>query len=213
MDCKTLTVPFVADPDWVRQYGDPSHKIACDNGWAGLRAGVDASFVISYNNDAVQIIFTTKGAPLICNHFANQEAVCQDSCVEFFVQPPGDGRYINFEFNILGYVNASRRYGRADAEHLTADEIASIKRETVYRADEPFEFYDLEDDTWILTVTIPWRLIGVVPEPGMVLKANFQVCSDAARPPYYLSWSPIATEKPDFHRPEFFGEIILGDPS
>ncbi|MBO7233161.1 MAG: hypothetical protein J6V16_08435, partial [Bacteroidales bacterium] len=25
--------------------------------------------------------------------------------------------------------------------------------------------------------------------------------------PHYLSWQPINTEKPDFHRPEFFGTL------
>ena len=25
--------------------------------------------------------------------------------------------------------------------------------------------------------------------------------------PHYLSWMPIDTPKPDFHRPEFFGKI------
>lgn len=213
MDFKTLIVPFVANPDWIRQYNDLSHKIACDNGWAGMRRGVDASFVISYNNDAIQVIFTTKGAPLICNHLANQEAVSEDSCVEFFIQPIEGGEYFNFEFNILGYVKASHRTDRANSTRLEPADIARIKREPVYHADEPFVFENLEDDTWILTVSIPWSLIGVTPEPGMKFRANFQACCSAANPPYYLSWSPIVTEKPDFHRPEFFGEIILADHS
>ncbi|MDE5921249.1 MAG: hypothetical protein K2G82_06535, partial [Paramuribaculum sp.] len=27
--------------------------------------------------------------------------------------------------------------------------------------------------------------------------------------PHYLSWAPITTPQPDFHRPEFFGNITL----
>ena len=30
--------------------------------------------------------------------------------------------------------------------------------------------------------------------------------------PHYLSWNPIETPKPDFHRPEFFGELKLQEP-
>ena len=26
---------------------------------------------------------------------------------------------------------------------------------------------------------------------------------------HFLSWRPIRTEKPDFHRPEFFGEVTF----
>ncbi|MDE6449753.1 MAG: hypothetical protein K2L41_06690, partial [Muribaculaceae bacterium] len=34
-------------------------------------------------------------------------------------------------------------------------------------------------------------------------------CASAIESPYYLSWSPIDTPRPDFHRPEFFGYLIL----
>ncbi len=211
MEAKTLTVPYVADPDWTKSYALlPAHKIECRNGWLGTRDGVEASFIPCYNDEFLQIIFTTKGAPLICNHLAHQSAVCADSCVEFFVMTAEDGVYINFEFNILGYVNASRRTGRTDAKHLSAEEIALIHREPTYRSDSPFVFDDLEDDSWIITVDIPWSLLGIKPEPGTVLRGNFQACSDDANPPYYLTWSPIDTPEPDYHRPEFFGEIILG---
>ena len=55
------------------------------------------------------------------------------------------------------------------------------------------------------------RLIGVDPENlPHSLRANFYKCGDKTAHPHYLSWSPIHTEKPDFHRPEFFGELILG---
>src|SRR5688572_16360107 len=35
-------------------------------------------------------------------HTAYQDAVCQDSCVEFFVQPKPEGGYFNFELNCGG---------------------------------------------------------------------------------------------------------------
>ena len=38
-----------------------------------------------------------------------------------------------------------------------------------------------------------------------VLKANFYKCGDKLSVPHYLSWNPVTTEKPDFHRPEYFG--------
>lgn len=211
METKTLEIPYVENPDWIKLYSTlPSHQINCRNNWTGTRDGVDVSFIPSYNDEGIQITFTTKGAPLICNHMSNQSAVCADSCVEFFIMTNEEGVYINFEFNILGYVNASRRTGRNNSTPLLPDEIAMIKREPTYHADGPFVFEDLEDDTWIITVNIPWALIGITPEPGMTLRGNFQACSDDATPPYYQTWSPIETPQPDYHRPEFFGNIILG---
>ena len=32
-------------------------------------------------------------------------------------------------------------------------------------------------------------------------------CGDDLTVPHFLSWNPIKTEKPDFHRPEFFGTV------
>jgi len=36
-------------------------------------------------------------------------------------------------------------------------------------------------------------------------KANFFKCGDDTQQPHFLSWQPIDTPRPDFHRPEFFG--------
>ena len=39
------------------------------------------------------------------------------------------------------------------------------------------------------------------------MRANFYKCGDKTLQPHFLSWSPIHSEKPDFHRPEDFGII------
>ena len=57
-----------------------------------------------------------------------------------FIQPIEGGEYFNFEFNILGYVKASHRIDRANSTRLEPADIARIKREPVYHADEPFVF-------------------------------------------------------------------------
>ena len=57
---------------------------------------------------------------------------------------------------------------------------------------------------------IPFRLIGI--DAGHLparIRANFYKCGDKTAHPHFLSWSPVSTEKPDFHRPEFFGELYL----
>ena len=64
--------------------------------------------------------------------------------------------------------------------------------------------------TWDVAMIIPLDLIGVNPESlPDTLKANFYKCGDLTSHPHYLSWSPIGTPKPDFHRPEYFGELII----
>ena len=63
---------------------------------------------------------------------------------------------------------------------------------------------------WELLAVIPFDLIGVDPiRLPEKIYANFYKCADATALPHYLSWSPIDTPAPDFHRPEFFGELYL----
>ena len=64
--------------------------------------------------------------------------------------------------------------------------------------------------TWNLLVVIPLDLIGVEYKgEALKMRGNFYKCASAASQPHYLSWNPIDTPAPDFHRPEFFGDIIL----
>jgi hypothetical protein len=42
---------------------------------------------------------------------------------------------------------------------------------------------------------------------GVTLRGNLYKCADKSKTPHYLSAFPIETEKPDFHRPEFFQEF------
>lgn len=63
---------------------------------------------------------------------------------------------------------------------------------------------------WELTVKIPFTLMGLDPNnlPEKI-RGNFYKCADGTDSPHYVSWSPIKTEKPNFHCPEFFGELIF----
>jgi hypothetical protein len=42
---------------------------------------------------------------------------------------------------------------------------------------------------------------------GLTLRGNLYKCADKSKTPHYLSAFPVETEKPDFHRPEFFHEF------
>ena len=36
-------------------------------------------------------------------------------------------------------------------------------------------------------------------------RANFYKCGDNTTKKHYLTWNPVKTKNPDFHRPEYFG--------
>ncbi len=143
---------------------------------------------------------------------ADQEAVWEDSCVEFFISAadssPGETAvYRNFEFNALGYCFAA--FGnKQKREPLAACDLERILRKPSLNKqnlpDEKAEF------NWKLTVAIPLDLLGI--EPGSIFRANFYKCGDLTRIPHFLSWNSINSDSPDFHLPQFFGqaELVVG---
>ena len=46
---------------------------------------------------------------------------------------------------------------------------------------------------------------------GVEARMNLFKCGDELSHPHFLSWQPIRTEKPDFHRPEFFAQVRFGE--
>ena len=58
-----------------------------------------------------------------------------------------------------------------------------------------------------MTVQIPPSLFGMRTFEGGTLRGNLYKCADKAKTPHYLSAFEIETEKPDFHRPEYFREF------
>ena len=137
-------------------------------------------------------------------NYENNSSVHQDSCVEFFVCPDGKLPYYNFEFNCIGTIHAARHKGTP----LSDEELSQVKR---YPSCGTRPFEELEGMfTWNLLVAIPLSLIGLKYEgKPLAMKGNFYKCADLTTTPHFLSWAPIDTPEPDFHRPEFFADIIL----
>ena len=151
--------------------------------------------------------FFVHGNSLKASYAEDGSPVHKDSCVEFFVKPPrGPHNYVNFEFNCIGTCDASYRQSRAEKIGLNAEEYASIRRHS------SLENKTFEEKTgvhsWELTVAIPFALMGISPKKlPETLRANFYKCADETESPHYLSWAPIDLPEPDFHCPEYFGEL------
>ncbi|MDD7740577.1 MAG: carbohydrate-binding family 9-like protein [Fusicatenibacter sp.] len=129
--------------------------------------------------------------------------VHEDSCVEWFVNfAPGIcDRYFNFEINANGAMYAAFRKDRFDYQLLTPDDLASMNISARIHA-----------DTWEVSYTVPFSLIrnyipGYCEEEQKILRANFYKCGDLTPYPHYGMWNVFFVDPPDFHRPEYFGEI------
>lgn len=165
---------------------------------------------ISNSQDWLQLTYHVRGYQLRAVTTEDQGPVWEDSCVEFFCQVPGDDHYMNFETNCIGAMVASRRKGRAeDVQPLPPEQMARIKRRCTY----PRQAITEQDGwfEWKVELQIPLDLIFGERKPvfPQTLRANFYKCADLTKKPHFLSWQPIPLPKPDFHCPQFFGEIVL----
>ena len=148
------------------------------------------------------------GLDLTVRNTRDGGTIWEDSCCEIFLQAPGCDTYYNIEVNAAGILLVGRGTGRGDRVLLPPEEMARITRKADVKA--PVDIPN-QVCTWSLTVAIPFQVIGLDPAhlPGKLL-GNIYKCGDKTPHPHFLSWSPIDTPAPDFHRPEFFGEFLLG---
>ncbi|MBI4979391.1 MAG: hypothetical protein HZC28_18080 [Spirochaetes bacterium] len=175
--------------------------------WAEFPYKPETTFTLAYGDDAFYIRYNVREKELLALYQYPNQPVCKDSCVEFFVSPDGKS-YYNIEFNCIGAcyiaVGPDRAHRRMIHPKLvaTADVFSTLGK-------KPFE-QRTGDFTWELTAVIPYAIMANpagAPSRGKTFTANFYKCSDEMTTPHYLTWNNVGTIEPDYHQPEYFGEI------
>src|SRR5690606_17275299 len=139
------------------------------------------------------------------NNFQPNDSVWEDSCVEFFISFH-EGLYYNLEFNSLGV--ALIGYGSADKatrKRLSSETIEKIKSFSTIK-----KKMDENIVRWSLSLYIPIDVFekeDLASFRGVNGRANFYKCGDLLPRPHFLSWKPITAPAPNFHLPNYFGEI------
>ncbi len=70
----------------------------------------------------------------------------------------------------------------------------------------------LQVSDWTLYAEIPKEALGFLTDEKLskqVIGANFYKCGDETNEPHYISWNPIDTPNPNFHVPQFFGDLVF----
>ena len=176
--------------------------------WEGYSYKPIVAFDIARSKVNLYIRYFVKGNSLKALYETDGSPVYQDSCVEFFMKRGNEPNYYNFEFNCIGTCDAARRTSRDIKTSLSQEEYKSIIRLPSVRRRAFEEIKGIH--TWNLIVVIPLKLMGLDPSnlPEKIL-GNFYKCADETMNPHFVSWSPIDLPEPNFHCPEFFGEIYL----
>ena len=198
----------------------PWHSLEFLNWEAGWPYKPEVAFRIWHSGSVLHLEYKVKEQSIRAVETHDGSDVYKDSCVEFFFQPlPDDPHYYNFEFNAAGTMVLSWRTGRMDPEHASPEVLASVKREvaiedaafvpSVEGGRVGFEERPAKGP-WALRADIPvealWRS-GIRSFSGLRARANFYKCGDALKVPHFVTFAPIDTAKPDYHRPEFFTDL------
>lgn len=183
-----------------------SNKIECIN-WKEFPEKPKVEFRIGHTGNLLLLKFSVTENAVRAMETDINGAVYQDSCVEFFMSVDGFS-YYNFEFNCIGTPHVAWGESRINRQHVPVGTVREIQVRSSL-GDQPFD---------TRTGPVKWELCAIIPatcfarDPGLLFgglsgNANFYKCGDKLPEPHFVTWNPVGTPQPDFHRPEFFGKI------
>lgn len=184
------------------------NKIECCN-WPEIRSYVPAvSFKIFHNGKYMLIRYDVSECCTRAVASHDDGKVWEDSCVEAFLSTDGGKSYYNFEASCIGKMHIAHRVLGESGVHADAEHFAMVKRFPSL-GNQPFE--EIKGDmVWHLIIAIPVEALfcdNMTSWDGAELTMNFYKCGDKLSTPHYISWAPINTPKPNFHKPEFFAPV------
>jgi hypothetical protein len=159
---------------------------------------------LCHNNERLKIKFVAFESEITCKETIDNGRIYCDSCVEFFVKPfEDDKRYINFEINLNGAMIMSIGEDRKNRMPLVFQYKNKLNVKTC-----------VQKDYWTAEFEIPFLMLKVIYNkstltPIKKLYGNFYKCGDETKYPHYGMWNDIDEKEPDFHLPQYFGELIL----
>ena len=150
---------------------------------------------------ALKMTAVERNPRALCTEYG--DPVYEDSCLEFFVRFNSDSPlYMNFEVNSNGAFLASVRKERRNKRNI--HEITSLPEVMANRQEECWTIESF------FSIGMIEALFGKCDlKKGSVFFGNFYKCGDKTEHPHYGMWSPIQADTPDFHRPEFFGKLVI----
>ncbi len=182
-------------------------RIGCLNWPEDFPYRPEVSFSLGHSGETLHLCFQVREQAVRAVCAADGDPVWQDSCVEFFFAPREDGIYYNLECSCTGRLLLCEGSGRQGRRSLPEQAYAGIRRRCSLGT-EPFGLRE-EPTAWSVALDIPAATYGLADFGGLRARGNFYKCGDGLPVPHYLSWAPVRTPKPDFHRPEYFDSIVF----
>lgn len=143
-----------------------------------------------------------------CECKKRDDPVYTDSCLELFLMPvEGDSRYINVEVNKDGVYLS--QLGSCRSDRVFIKELTDLEPTVL-----PMELEEDGRKAWGCEIILSESFISELFQTDFhiceaTVKGNFYKCAELSANPHFGSYFPVGTPEPDFHRPEFFGNIII----
>jgi len=211
-----LNQPLVLDGNWNKPEWQKIQAIQFQNHMGQLPGFVpQVHLKMMYNDESLFVIFKVDDQFVRCITDKINGPVYEDACVEFFFAPDKNypNRYFNLEVNCGG--TALFHYNtiaRKEKVHLTDEEINHV--EIAHSLPKIVDPEIKEPVTWTIEYRIPIDILKKysqidIPEKGTRWKANFYKIAESGSNIHFITWTQVNLPKPDFHQPEFFGEIVF----
>ncbi len=141
----------------------------------------------------------------------NNMLVCEDSCVEFFFSPSGvlGSSYVNLEVNCCGTLHLAYGEGRDNRQFISLEAASLIQCKSSISS--PVKIESEYDNEWCVEIALPFAAIEQLTGESVNKAkwfANFYRCGGRTEPQYAV-WNNIDVSEPDYHRPEYFGELVF----
>ena len=209
-----LDQPFAIDGEWDKPAWQtvPSVRITHYMGEKpDFKPEVDVK--MQYDTANLYVIFRVRDRFVRVLTQEINGPVWEDACVEFFFAPDTahPTRYFNLEINAGGTpLMQYSTVARQEVTPLPPEAIRTV--EIAHSLPERINPEINDSVTWTLEYRLPLAALQryaevTLPEPGVVWRVNFYKIAENNSNPHYLTWAPVDLPEPNFHAPEFFGEL------
>lgn len=165
--------------------------------------GIYSYAQLAYDKDKLYVHLHADERRIRAENYGPLDQPCRDSCLEFFLSADEKNiRYLNIEINpnlciFFGFGTGRNNLMRI----LLPDGVKTINANC-----------SRTNTSWDITYELSFSLLQLFfPDftPTGRIRGNFYKCGDLTEQPHYYAWNYIKTPTPDFHRPEYFGEMFF----
>ena len=177
--------------------------------WPGYSDNPEVAFSVGYTKESILIKYYVHEKSIRALHSLVNTPVHEDSCLEFFISFDDSVGYYNLEFNCIGTCLFGHGKEKEHRKMMHEETISKIRRLVVI---EQAVNGNSNPVYWELVVVIPMEAFvhdNITNLKGTHCRVNFYKCGDQLPEPHFLAWNDIIATSPDFHLPEFFGNMYF----